>query len=334
VFLLYAALHVILAKQHDGTYSPPVIPAPSPYDGTVIAAGVVEAETENIEVGSSLPGVVLEVMAKVGSEVHAGTPLFRLDDRQLQAELKLRHANLAVAQAQLARLESMPRTEELPVYEARAREAKASLVEKEDRLNRTEALFSRNAVSNSERVHCRQAYEMAAERLAVANAEVDLLKAGAWQEDKQVARAKVAQAKVLVEQTEADLDRLSVRALIDGEVLQVNVRPGEFVATPPRQPLIVLGNIRQLHVRVDIDESDIPHFQPGSGARATLRGQPRHSFPLTYIRVNPFVVPKRSLTGDNQERIDTRVLQVIYALDATDASVYVGQQLDVFIETT
>ena len=62
-----------------------------------------------------------------------------------------------------------------------------------------------------------------------------------------------------------------IRALVDGEVLQVNVRPGEFVGAPPSQALIVLGNVTQLHVRVDIDEYDIPRFVPDAPARATLK---------------------------------------------------------------
>jgi len=43
-------------------------------------------------------------------------------------------------------------------------------------------------------------------------------------------------------------------------------------------------------------------------------------------------VPKRSLTGDSTERVDTRVLQVLYRFDRGDLPVYVGQQMDVFVE--
>jgi hypothetical protein len=96
--------------------------------------------------------------------------------------------------------------------------------------------------------------------------------------------------------------------------------------------LVVLGDIRKLHLRVDIDESEIQRFKPGSRAHATLRGQPQHSFLLTYVRIDPLVMPKCSLTGEHLEQVDTRVLQVIYALEPTDWPIYVGQQLDVFIE--
>jgi HlyD family secretion protein len=111
------------------------------------------------------------------------------------------------------------------------------------------------------------------------------------------------------------------------------VRPGEYVGAPPSQALMVLGATdKVVHVRVDIDEHDIPRFKAGAPAEASLRGAPEKKYPLTFVRVEPYVIPKKSLTGDNTERVDTRVLQVIYALDVTGKPVYVGQQMDVFID--
>ena len=44
------------------------------------------------------------------------------------------------------------------------------------------------------------------------------------------------------------------------------------------------------------------------------------------------MLPKKSLTGDSTERVDTRVLQVIYRVDNEALPLFVGQQMDVFIE--
>jgi len=65
---------------------------------------------------------------------------------------------------------------------------------------------------------------------------------------------------------------------------------------------------------------------------ASLRGAPDKKYPLTFVRVEPYVIPKKSLTGDNTERVDTRVLQVIYSLKIEGKPIYVGQQLDVFLD--
>ena len=94
----------------------------------------------------------------------------------------------------------------------------------------------------------------------------------------------------------------------------------------------MLGNIERLHVRVDIDEFDIPRFDPGAAASAVPRGSLQERYPLKFVRIEPFVVPKKSLTGDNTERVDTRVLQVIYECDPDGRPpLFVGQQVEVFI---
>ena len=134
-----------------------------------------------------------------------------------------------------------------------------------------------------------------------------------------------------------EMERLEVRApktmdVSQFKVLQVNVRPGEVVGSATTQALIVLGDIDQLHVRVDIDEYDISRFDEHATAVAKLRGNPKVEYALKFVRVDPYVIPKKSLTGDNTERVDTRVLQVIYALEKSNQPVYVGQQMDVFIQ--
>ncbi len=124
-----------------------------------------------------------------------------------------------------------------------------------------------------------------------------------------------------------------MRALADGEVLQVHVRPGQLAALNWNEPLVVLGDIQRLHVRVNIDEQDLPYFSTHSRAVATLKGRPQVRFPLTYFDVEPYVIPKQSLTGATVERVDTRVLQVLYEFpEKLPIPLYIGQQMDVYIE--
>jgi multidrug resistance efflux pump len=331
--LLFAVLYVVHAQQEPPKPPPPIDPARTPFRQTVAGAGIVEAQTENISIGSALPGVVTKVAVKVGNQVRAGDLLFELDDRQLRAELEVRQAALVAAQAQLKKQEELPRPEELPASAAKVHEAEANLADKVDQYERARVLYSRRAMAEEDVNLRRQAAAQAREQLARARADYALLRAGAWEPDKAIARAAVVQARSQVEQTQTELERLKVRALVSGEVLQVNVRPGEFVGAPPGQALIVLGNVDKKHVRVDIDEHDIPRFRPGAPARALVRGNPGKYYPLTFVRVEPYVIPKKSLTGDNTERVDTRVLQVIYALEPGTQGLYVGQQMDVFIDS-
>jgi RND family efflux transporter MFP subunit len=149
----------------------------------------------------------------------------------------------------------------------------------------------------------------------------------------QVAEARLANAVAQVEAARIEIDLLTVRSPIDGEVLQVNIRPGEYAPTGTTEvPLILIGNLDRLHVRVDVDENDAWRFQPGAPAVAYVRGNPEMKTDLRFEYIEKYVVPKRSLTGESTERVDTRVMQVVYSFDRRNLSVFPGQLLDVFID--
>jgi len=149
-----------------------------------------------------------------------------------------------------------------------------------------------------------------------------------------VAQAGLAEAEALLKAAQTTLERMTVRAPISGEVLQSKARIGEFApAQVLSTPLMVLGSVAPLAVRVDIDENDAWRVSSGGKASANLRGNSAISFALTFVRFEPFVVPKRSLTGESFERVDTRVLQAIYSFERGALPVYVGQLVDVYIES-
>jgi multidrug efflux pump subunit AcrA (membrane-fusion protein) len=343
-FVCFAVYHVVKTQRTLPKPPPPLEPARSPFEHTVAGSGIVEAHSENIAIGTAIPGLVLEVYGPkkpglrvwsslIGSRVKAGAPLFRVDDRALKAQLSYHEANLESARAQLAKLEAMPRKEEVPPVEARVQVAEASVELQADLAHRGRKLISSRAMAEEDGKQRLLSLAVARRQLAQARADLALLKAGAWERDRAIAAAAVKLAEARARQTRTDIERALVRAPVDGVVLQVNVRPGEYVAAPSPQPLIVLGDSAdRVQVRVDIDEHDIPRFRARAPARASLRGRPELTYPLEFLRVEPYVTPKKSLTGDNTERVDTRVLQVIYALSVKDRPLYVGQQLDVFVD--
>jgi multidrug resistance efflux pump len=348
--LAFAIYHVVQAQQKPPKPPPPLEPARTPFGRTVAGAGIVEARSQNISVGAAMPGMVMKVWspeelglpakpgmtpweALLGQHVKQGDPLFRVDDRHLKATLAFHKANLASAQANLAKLEQMPRKEDLDVSKAKREVAKATLELQRDLAERDAKLVHSGSVPVEEYRQRRNNQMIAQCQLLQAEADLTLMKNGAWEPDKAIARAAVKLAESQIQQDETDIDRAIVRAPVDGVVLQVNVRPGEFVAPISNQAQVVLGAVTdKVNVRVDIDEHDIPRFKPGAPATASFRGAPDKKYPLDFVRVEPYVIPKKSLTGDNTERVDTRVLQVIYSLKIEGKPIYVGQQLDVFLD--
>jgi len=292
---VWAAYSVVRTQPRRAPTDPPSPPAVSDFEKTVAAVGLIEASTENIWVGTPLAGVVTKVFVTAGQNVRSGEPLFELDTRQLRAELAVRQQAVLVARA-------------------RARVAEARVADARRQLEFAEQVKDKRAVSAEELTRRRSAVE-------TASAELDEV------------TSEIAAAESQAQAVQVDLERSVVRASIAAEVLQVKVRVGEFApAAATSNPLILLGRSKPLHVRVDVDEHEAWRVREGAPAVGHVRGNAAAKARLRFVRFEPFVVPKRSLTGDSTERVDTRVLQIIYRVDGDDIPLFIGQQLDVFID--
>src|SRR3954462_15316295 len=100
---LVLALFVVMQGSKPVPAAQPVTqPAPAPYQSYIAGAGLVEAATENIAIGTGVGGTVTEVFVKVGARVKLGDPLFRIRDKTLRAELVMQKAAVESAKAKAA----------------------------------------------------------------------------------------------------------------------------------------------------------------------------------------------------------------------------------------
>ncbi len=328
------AVVTVIKNSKPASVPPPIIEsATAPYAAFVAGAGLIEASSRNTNISTPVSGIIVSVPVKVGDRVKQGDLLFALDTRELQAELSVRESNVATAQSQIDRWNSFPRAEDLPPLEAKVTEAATQLEDAQEQLAMIEKVAEGLAAGKEELTRRRFAVTAAQARLAQAKSQLALTKAGAWSADLAVATAQLASAKALLSSTRIEIDRRSITAPFDGQVLQVNAIPGEFASTgQTANPLLILGATDTLHIRVDIDEHDAWRVRPNAPGTAFVRGNKDLNTPITFIRFEPLVIPKRSLTGDATERVDTRVLQAIYSFKASSLNVFVGQQMDVYIE--
>ena len=152
-------------------------------------------------------------------------------------------------------------------------------------------------------------------------------------DDVDAADSALAATGALVGQIQVEIERSVVRAPAAGRVLQINVRPGELASSGgPAKPLMLVGDDTRMYLRVDVDENDAWRVRPDANARAFVRGNPRLVIPLRFEYIEPYVTPKTSLTGQSTERSDVRVLQVLYSVERGTLPVYLGQQMDAFIQ--
>src|SRR5215470_20272653 len=334
IAFVFAVGAVVAMKPVRHAEPPPSPPPAARFESSVGAVGLIEANSENIDVSCAVSGMVTQLYVKAGDRVQPGQKLFSLDDRDFQADLAVKRAVLDNARAQFAKLKAEPRPEELPPREAKVREAQALLADAKVQVDLIESVSDSRAVKKEDVLRRRHNYEAAEARLAQAEKDLALTKAGAWGPDLEIARTQVAQAEAAVHQDEVNIERLTTRAPIEGTILQNKVRLGQYAQCGPlNEPLMILGSVTPLHVRVDVDEHDAWRVRGGAPAAACPRGNGSQRIPLEFVRFEPYVVPKKSLTGDSTERVDTRVLEVIYRVKDQNASLYVGQQMDVYIKT-
>jgi multidrug resistance efflux pump len=260
----------------------------------VAGAGIVEPSSEVIDIGSALSGLVTDVRVRPGDLVGKGQVLFTVDARAARAQLAQSDAAINEARAAIAEASAAQRTarQQLDLYRN---------------------LSDPAAVSRAEVIRAEGEEAAATSRLGLA-------------------RARLAAAQAASGSARTEIDRLVIRAPIAGEILAVNIRPGEFVSTMggTSQPFMQMGQTNPLHVRVDIDENEVARVALGKDAVISPRGAAELHVNATFVRAEPLVIPKRSLTNSAAERVDVRVLQLIYALPESDAF-RVGQQIDAFI---
>lgn len=286
-----AALAVLVVMQDTTVVSQPAEPAGGgswlkapelPFDHFVVGAGIVEAGSGNIAVGTPVGGLVEQVYVTRGQAIDKGTPLFRIDDRDLQARL--------------------------PVSRAQEQQASADLAHARYLLQLATHLHAQHMISDEQ--FRDRGFQVQADEAALA-----------------AARAEIGRLGV-------DIARCIVRAPVTGRVLQLNVRPGEYApAAATAAPLMVVGDDEHLRVRVDIDEYDAQRVVPDAPAIAVVRDEPTMKASLHFANIEPYVIPRQALAGDVTERVDTRVLQVLYTFDRSALPVYVGQHLDVYIRS-
>ena len=345
------ALGGIAAAIVSGITEPPLPPAfnpaASPYPSAIYAEGIVEsAQTsgENINIYPEVAGTVKEILVSEGQQVKAGQPLLLIDDSIQRATTEQQGSSAEAAEALLEELKAQPRKETLDVADAQVVAAEATLKTAQDTLQKDQAAYEIDprSVSKDALDSAINAAAVAKANLIVARKQDDLIKAGAWifdirnQERQQHALARAyASSRAL-------LGKYTLRASRDGVVLAINTIVGNYVSpqgsydayTQGADPVITLGSSpSSLHVRCYVDEILVPRLPLGSKmiAQMSIRGSDV-KIPLEFVRVQPYVSPKIELSDQRQERVDVRVLPVIFKIkQSANVNLYPGELVDVYI---
>jgi len=338
-----AYLSAIVQPPLPPAFSPPT----SPYPKGIYAEGMVESDQpsgENINVYPEVSGTVKQIPVTEGQEVKRGAVLLVIDDSIQRATVEQLQSQAQAAATLLAELKAQPRKETLDVNEAQVVSAQAALKTAQDELDKQQAAYDVNpkSISKDALDSAANAVATAKANLEVARKQRDLTKAGAWIYDiNNQERTYNALYKSYLSAS-ALLSKYTLRAANDGIVLAINPTVGSYVSgqgaydsyTQGMDPVLVLGSSHQhLNVRCYVDEILVPRLPDPSRMKAqmSVRGS-NVKIPLDFVRTQPVVSPKIELSNQRQERVDVRVLPIIFRVEKPkDLNLYPGLLVDVYI---
>jgi HlyD family secretion protein len=293
-----------------------------------VAPGRVESSSGEIKIGSPVVGLIEQVLVKPHDKVFAGEPLIRLRDDELEARLAAAEAQIAVRKR--ARNDQNPssRASDRRKAEDAVADAEKAVIDTRAALDRI--AFERRAGrgSDAERDGARTALLRAQGRLRQQKAELRRIETDTntplpTQVEGQL---NIARAELLV--AEAAVEKMTIRAPINGTVLQVNARPGEPAGPSATQPLVLLGDVSTLRVRAEVDERDLAEIRIGQPvlARATaFRGR---EFAGKVSFIAPIVEPGR-INARGRALTDVDVVEVLVDL-AEGGPLAIGMKVDVY----
>lgn len=298
--------------------------------GIVAAAGRVEPVGEERIVIAEASGRLKSVLVNEGDVVKRDQLLAEIDNKEQHALVSLARAQLQQRQAELNKMKTGARAEELTAIRAAEQESDAWLRRKQQELERREQLFVQQQLSADQRDELRAVVAMAQASRDRLRAQREQMEAGNRVEDRQMAQAAYQMAQAELARAEAQLEKTRIRSPIDGTVLKRELREGETVTSLNPLPLVRIGDLSRLIVRAEIDELDITRVKKGDTATVTADAFPAQSFIGKVIYVGRRMGNRLNKTDNPADKEDVRVLETLIELQQV-THLPVGLRVDVKI---
>ncbi len=296
----------------------------------VAAPGLVEPAGEEHLVASQVIGVIKEMRADENDVVEAGQIIAVVENSEQVARLASARAGLAFRKAELEKALNGARPEEL-------RQARAMLAEMEANLDLARRDYGRKAplaksgtASEAALDLARSALNAGEARKATAAERLALLEAGTRAEDIAAVRAQVTFAEAEVALAESLLDKTLIRSPVAGTVLRRLRVTGEAVTNMDPTHIAIIGDLRKLRVRAEVDETDVSRVAAGQRVEIAADAFPNRRFGGTVFRVSQRLGAKAVQTGRPAEKVDMKVLQVLIDLDP-DVNLPAGLRVDAYV---
>lgn len=260
------------------------------------APGRVEGAAPPMSIGVAATGIVSDILVHEGSRVQAGQILVKLACAAQEADLRTRQAQLAAAQATYDKFRNGPRPDEIAVGEAVVNFSQARADEAQKALQRTLELQEGVTVTTAHVLEVKRDARIAVAQLAEAQSQLNLLRAGSREEDIRQAKALRDAAAAELDAARARLDQCSVKAPVDGVVLDVLVNQGQFLSLAVPQPLLHIVRDGQSRVRAEVGLADLRHVCVQQRATVATHAFPDAAIQAQVASISPTI--SRRSTGN------------------------------------
>ncbi len=247
-------------------------------------------EARDARIGSLVGGRVTDVLIEEGDSVQTGQVLIRLDSELLTPQVGEQRARVAQAKANLDRVVSGPRREQIE-------RARIEWERAEKERKRQESLQEQALTSD-------EAYDAATAIAQTAFQAYEELRRGSRSEDERQARASFEEAESQLVYLERQLAETELRAPADGIVQTMDLRPGDIVL--PNQGVVAILEPRELWVRVFIPETRLGLVRVGQRANVFIDTFPERPFPAHVVSVGT----RAEYTPRNVQTVEQREDQV------------------------
>jgi HlyD family secretion protein len=267
--------------------------------GNLVVSGNIEVT--DAQLGFKVPGRVAARLVSEGERVKDGQLVARLDDAEQRAQLSLRRAELAGAEAALAELEAGSRPQEIAAVEATLRSTEAERDRARLDFARQQELRGKEAIADRDLEASQAQLKIAEARAAEAGERLKLVKEGPRAEDIAQGRARVEQARAAVALAETQLDNTRLASPLTGVVLSHNIEPGEYVS--PGTPVVTVAELARVWVRAYVNQTDLGRIRLGQ--KVAVRTD---TFPdKTYEGTVGFIASESEFTPKTVQTVKERV---------------------------
>jgi HlyD family secretion protein len=308
--------------------APPNRAAPDVKGWQAVAPGRVEPRSAKIRIGSTIAGRVGQVLVKVNDTVFAGEALIRIDNNEVRTNLAKVEAEVDLRKRARA---NPPAPNDAPrrKVEDAAADAERAVVEARSAVDRAAAARRVGSGSDDALKTAGAALSSKREQLKERQDELTKFEASTPSIVPTELEGKLTMALIDLRGAQAALDNLTIRAPIAGTVLQLGVRAGEVASPSGPQPLVVLGDLSKLRVRVELDERDIGSIKAGQPVVVRSAAFPARDFDGTVSSIAQIIGLGSFGARGQSSFTDIDVAEVVVEL-AEPGPLVVGMKVDAY----